>query len=88
MRFNVFYGAKPQMSAKDKSNFSRGNYICHTLLQTAKGLPVVISKHKDEDFPVWSVAYGTFHAVFGSYEESMAFCRGRFYDLDGKLLRR
>ncbi len=87
MRYKFFYGTQPKFSAKDKELFSRGKYRCHTLLQTLRHQPVVISCHTDPDFQIWKVAYGTFCAFFGTYEEALAYCKGRFYDLDGKPLR-
>ena len=43
-----------------------------------KGRPVVISQGTDPDFPVWKVEYGFSRVVFGSYDEAMAYCKGRF----------
>ena len=48
-------------------------------------LPIaIISQCKDEDIPVWKVEYGFSCMVFGTFDEAMAFCRGKFTDLDGR----
>ena len=48
------------------------------LMKDSKGRPVVISQSTDSDFPVWKVEYGFSYVVFGSYDEAMAYCKGRF----------
>ncbi len=83
----IFYGSKPKLTNADKAQFSHGNYLCHTLLQTTNGQPVIISCHKDPEFQVWKVEYGIFCSFFGSYDEAMAYCKGRFRNLDGKPVR-
>ena len=47
---------------------------------------MAISQNNDPDFPIWKVEYGCSCLVFGSYEEAMAYCKGRFCDLSGKRL--
>ena len=86
MKRNISYGIKPKLTANDKDMFSRGNYECHILLQNRKGEPVAISQNNDPDFPVWKVEYAYSCIVFGSYDEAMAYCKGRFFDLSGKPL--
>lgn len=86
MKHKISYGTKPKFTAKDKDMFSRGNYECRVLLQNRRGEPVAISQNNDPDSPVWKVEYGCSCLVFGTYEEVMAYCRGRFFDLSGKPL--
>jgi len=43
-----------------------------------KGNPVAISQSKDPDYPVWKVEYGSSCLVFATYDEAIAFCKGRF----------
>ena len=47
-------------------------------MQTAKGAPVVISQSTDPDLPVWKVEHDYSTVVFATYEETMAYCKGRF----------
>ena len=84
MRFPVFYGRTPKLSIKDVDNFSRGDYKCRVLLQTKRGAPVAISEHKDTG--IWKVTHGFSTVVFGTKAEALAYCRGRFLDLDGKAV--
>ena len=82
----IYYGTTPKFTAADHRSFSRGNYECKRLLKTGDETPVVISKCKDKAFPVWKVEYGFSCVVFDCYEKAMAFCKGRFYDLDGRAV--
>lgn len=82
----VSYGTRPKFTANDRKLFSRGNYDCHFLLQNWKGEPVTVSQNNDPDFPIWKVEYGYSCVVFGSYDEAMAYCKGRFCTLSGKPL--
>ena len=84
MNFRIFYGSSPKLTQADRHMFTRGGYVCRKLLQTRKGEPVGISRSMDSRFPVWKVEHGFSCMVFASYEDAMAYCRGRFYDLDGK----
>lgn len=86
MKRKFTYGVKPKFTVNDRKLFSRGNYECRFLLQNRKGEPVAVSQCKDPDFPVWKVEYGCSCMVFGSYDEAMAYCKGRFSDLDGNPL--
>ena len=82
----VFYGTKPTFTENDKSMFSRGKFECKALLKNHKGDPVAISQSKDPDFPVWKVECGFSCFVFKTYDEAMAFCKGRYESLDGKAV--
>ena len=62
----------------------RGSYECRRLLRNRRGQIAVISQCKDEDIPIWKVEYGFSCMVFGTFDEAMAFCRGKFTDLDGR----
>ena len=86
MKRKISYWPRPKFTANDRDMFSHGNYKCHFLLQNRKGEPVAISQNNDPDFPIWKVEYGCSCLVFGSYEEAMAYCKGRFCDLSGKRL--
>jgi hypothetical protein len=86
MMRKIFYGSKPTFTMADRDCFSRGNYECKVLLQNEKGQPVVISQNKDKDFPVWKVEHGCSCLVFATYDEAMAYCKGRFLGLDGKAV--
>ena len=78
MRFNVFYGAEPRITNADRHDFDRGNYECAHVLRDRKGNPVIVSRRKDADFPVWKVECGYSCCVFLSRAEAMAFCETRY----------
>ena len=78
MKHKFFYGAEPKFTEADKGKFSREGYECKALMKDSKGRPVVISQSTDSDFPVWKVEYGFYYVVFVSYDEAMAYCKGRF----------
>ena len=84
MKFRIFYDLKPKFAAKDADSFSRGDYKCRILMQTRRVAPVVISEHKDTG--VWKVNHGFSTVVFDTKAEALAYCRGRFLDLDGKAV--
>ena len=84
MKRRIFYGMKPKLSRNDLDNFSRGKYQCRVLLQNKRGFPVVISDHQDTG--VWRVTHSFSNMVFGTKAEALAYCRGRFLDLDGKAV--
>lgn len=78
MNHKFYYGIKPELTDTDMENFSRGSYECKALMKTRKGHPVAISQNTDPDFPVWKVEYDCSCVVFATYDEAMAFCKGRF----------
>lgn len=84
MRYPVFYGIKPKLSMLNVDNLSHGNYQGRILLQTKRGGPVVIAQHKETG--IWMVGYGFSTVLFGTKEEALAYCEGRFFDLDGQVV--
>lgn len=86
MKQRLVFDEKPRFTAKDAASFSHGDYDCRFLLQDRKGLPVAVSQKNDPDCQVWQIMYGSSCVVFGNYEDAMAFCRERFYDLSGAKL--
>ena len=78
MRHRFFYGSEPTFTDDDRRDFFRGGYECKALMKDGKGRPVAISQNTDPDFPVWKVEYGFSCVVFATYDEAMAFCKGRF----------
>lgn len=86
MRYKIFYGTAPKFSDRDKAMFSHNGYRCDTLLQNCKGMPVVISHSTDQGSVIWKVEHGFSCVLFGTREEAMAFCRERFFGLDGRPL--
>lgn len=84
MRFKFFFGSKPKFSQQDTNHFSDQRYKCELLLQNRKGEPVAISQHKDTG--VWRVSFGFSTVFFATYDEALAYCKGRFFDLDGKAV--
>ena len=43
-----------------------------------------ISQHKDTG--IWRVSFGFSTVFFATYDEALAYCKGRFFDLDGKAV--
>lgn len=86
MKRRLVFDEKPSFTANHVAAFSHGDYDCRFLMQDRKGLPVAVSQKNDPDCPIWQVMYGNSCVVFGSCEEAMAFCRGRFFDLSGARL--
>ena len=84
MKFKFFFGGKPKFSQQDRACFSDKKYKCELLLQNRKGEPVAISQHKDTG--VWRVSFGFSTVFFATYDEALAYCKGRFFDLDGKVV--
>ena len=84
MRFKFFYGSKPKFSQQDRASFSDNRYKCELLLQNHKGEPVAISQHNDTG--IWRVSFGFSTVFFATYDEALAYCKGRFFDLDGKAV--
>ena len=84
MRLNFFYGAKPKMTQYQAGDFSRKGYECYLLLQDKAGQPVTVSRNKELD--VWKVEYHFSSVFFATYAEAMAYCKGRFFDADGKAV--
>ena len=84
MKFRIFYDRKPKLTTKDIDSFSHGDYKCRILLQTKRGAPVAISEHKDTG--IWKVSHGFINVVFGTKAEALDYCKGRFLDLDGKVV--
>ena len=86
MKFKFTYGAKPKFTAKDVASFSHRGYDCRFLLQTAKGMPVAICQSTDPECNIWKVQNGFSSVFFGTKAEAMAYCKGRFFDSDGKAV--
>ena len=86
MRHKIFYGGTPTFTDADRPCFNRGNYECKVLLKNRKGQPAVVSQSNNENFPVWKVEHDSSCLVFASYDEAMAYCKGRFQSLDGKMV--
>ena len=84
MKFKLFYGQPPKLSEKDADLFSDDDYTCCALFRTRWGKPVIVAQHKTMD--LWAVRYGFSTIVFATKAEALAYCRGRFYDLDGKAV--
>lgn len=84
MRFKFFFGRKPKISQQDRACFSDKKYKCALLLQNRKGEPVAISQHKETG--IWRVSFGFSTVFFATYDEALAYCKGRFFDLDGKAV--
>ena len=74
MKFHVFYGAEPKLTNAHAKDFSRGGYVCMSIMETPKGQPVFISKSKS-GFPAWKVEFDTSCWVFATEKEAMDFCQ-------------
>ena len=82
MKFRFFYGGQPKYSQKDAASFSHRGYDCKLVIQNRKGDPVGIFRSTRDG--IWKVQDGFSAVFFGTYEEALAYCKGRFLDLDGK----
>ena len=78
MKYQFYYGAKPEFTDADPENFSGGNYECCDLLKDRKGKPVLIMKNTNEQSSVWKVMYAFSTVVFDSYDKAKAFCEKHF----------
>ena len=78
MKRKIYYGTEPEFTDSDRNNFSRKGYSCKAVMKTRKGAPVVISQSEDPEFPVWKVEHDFSCIVFATYDEAMAYCKGRF----------
>ena len=83
MRINVYYGAEPRIKNANEHDFDRGNYECALVMRDRKNNPVIVSRSKDPDFPVWKVESGYSCCFFLSREEAMAFCEKRYTRMKG-----
>ena len=84
MKLNFFYGKQPGIKNFNPRDFSERAYDCHALFQNKRGMPVAVSRHKEND--IWKVQDGFSAVFFGTKEESLAYCRGRFFDEDGRAV--
>ena len=82
MRFKFFFGGKPKLTQADTDYFNTKEHRCSLLMQDKAGRPVAISQHKGTG--TWRVQFGFSTCYFASYDEALAFCKGRFFMLDGK----
>ena len=84
MKLNFFYGKKPGIKNFNPRDFSERAYDCHALFQNKRGMPVAVSRHKEND--IWKVQDGFSAVFFGTKAEAFAYCRGRFFDEDGRAV--
>ena len=84
MKLNFFYGKKPGVKNFNPRDFSERAYDCHALFQNKRGMPVAVSRHKEND--IWKVQDGFSAVFFGTKAEALAYCRGRFFDEDGRAV--
>ena len=82
MRFNFFYGLKPMKHRAE--DFSRKGYECNLLLQNKSGQPVAVSRNKE--LCIWKVECNFSCVYFSTFEEALPYCKGRFFDADGKAV--
>lgn len=84
MKLNFFYGKQPGIKNFNPRDFSERAYDCHALFQNKRGMPVAVSRHKEND--IWKVQDGFSAVFFGTKAEALAYCRGRFFDEDGRAV--
>ena len=51
MKLNFFYGKQPGIKNFNPRDFSERAYDCHALFQNKRGMPVAVSRHKEND--IW-----------------------------------
>ena len=84
MKHRFFYGIKPGIKNFSPSDFSAHDYNCHVIFQNKRGMPVAVSQHKKQG--IWKVQCGFSTVFFGTKEEALAYCSGRFFDEDGRAV--
>lgn len=84
MKHRLFYGGKPSIKGFSPEDFSRNGYECTLLLQNRHGAPVAVSRSKKLD--IWMVQCGFSSVFFGTKAEALAYCKGRFFDADGRAV--
>lgn len=77
-KHRFYYGATYQFTDEDKSAFSHKGYECKAVMKDRKGKPVAILQSTNPELPIWKVMYGYSTVFFGTYDEALAFCTGRF----------
>jgi hypothetical protein len=84
MRFKFFFGGQPVIKQYRAEDFSRNGYEGKVLLQTKHGIPVIIARNTALD--IWKVQWGLSTVFFGTKAEAVAYCKGRFFDADGRMV--
>lgn len=84
MKHKFFFGGQPAIKQYRAEDFSRDGYEGEVLLQTKRGIPVIVARNTTLD--IWKVQWGLSTVFFGTKEEAMAFCKGRFFDADGQAV--
>lgn len=84
MKHRFYYGTQPSIKNYRPDDFSRKGYECTQLFQTKDGIPVMVSHSKAMD--IWRVECGFSNVFFGTKAEALAYCKGRFFDQNGKLV--
>lgn len=84
MKHFFFYGKHPELSRLHAEDLSRNGYECSQLLQNKHGVPVVVSRHETLD--IWKVECGFSTVFFGTKAEALAYCKVRFFDVNGQAV--
>ena len=84
MRHKFFFGGQPIIKQYRAEDFSREGYEGEVLLQTKRGIPVIVARNTTLD--IWKVQWGLSTVVFGTKAEAMAYCKGRCFDSDGRVV--
>ena len=69
MRHKFFYGIEPEIKNFSAKDFSERDYDCHIVFQNKHGMPVAVSRHKEND--IWKVQCGFSAVFFGTKEEAL-----------------
>lgn len=84
MKRRFFYGLKSSIGNYSPKDFSLKDYEGSLLFRNKRGAPVVVFHHKKLD--IWRVQSGFSAVFFGTKAEALAYCKGRFFDADGKAV--
>ena len=82
MKFRFYYGTKPQFDHMDAMNYEHKGFLGHSIMMTRNGKPVILAYNSELD--IWSILHDFTTVYFGSYNEALRYCSGRFYTTEGK----
>lgn len=80
MKFKVYYGPMPRLTASDKDMFSKPNSECVALYLDNKERPVIVSRVANTLMP-YRVAFGTSVVVFATLKDATDYCNKRYKEV-------
>jgi len=80
MKFKVYYGPMPRLTASDKDMFSKPNSECVALYLDNKERPVIVSRVANTLMP-YRVVAGMSVVVFATLLDAKNYCDKRFKEV-------